>query len=91
MQVASIALVMGCGIMTVMGLRSTLTAIERARDQYFESHRLADVFASLKRAPVSVGASLRALPGVAAVETRIVRDVKLDVPGLQEPAIGHVV
>jgi putative ABC transport system permease protein len=90
-QVASIALVMGCGIMTVMGLRSTLTAIERARDQYFDRYRLADVFASLTRAPASVGAALRAIPGVAAVETRIVRDVKLDVPGLQEPAIGHVV
>jgi putative ABC transport system permease protein len=32
-----------------------------------------------------------AIAGVAAVETRIVRDVRLDVPGVPEPAIGHVV
>ena len=91
MQVASIALVMGCGVMTVMGLRSTLTAIQAARDTYFDEYHFADVFASLVRAPASVEGELRRLRGVAAIETRIARDVKLDVPGLTEPAIGHVV
>ena len=90
-QVGSIALVMGCGIMTVMGLRSTLTSIRAARDDYYESHRLADVFAPLRRAPLSVSRRVAAIPGVSAIETRIVKDVKLDVPGLTEPAIGHVV
>ena len=90
-QVASIALVMACGIMTVMGLRSTLTSIRSARDAYFDTHRFGDVFASLRRAPNALVGDLRRLPGVGAVEPRIVRDVKLDVPGLSEPAIGHVV
>ena len=90
-QVTSIALVMGCGTMTIMGLRSTLTSIRAARDSYFDAYRFADVFARLQRTPAAIGARIADIDGVAAVETRIVEDVKLDVPRLPEPAIGHVV
>ena len=90
-QVVSIALVMACGTMTIMGLRSTLASVQRARDDYYASNRFGDVFARARRVPISVTPRLAAVPGVAAVETRIVQDVKLDVPGLAEPAIGHMV
>jgi putative ABC transport system permease protein len=90
-QIASIALVMGCGTMTIMGLRSTLTSIRAARDDYYAEYRFADVFARVERAPNDVARRLASVPGVATVQTRIVRDVRLDVPGLPEPATGHVV
>jgi len=90
-QVTSIALVMGCGTMTIMGLRSTLTSIRAARDTYFSDYRFGDVFVQLQRAPLAIGHRITAIPGVAAMETRIVRDVRLDVPGVPEPAIGHMV
>ena len=90
-QVTSIALVMGCGTMTIMGLRSTLTSIRAARDAYFEEYRFADVFVRLERTPAAIAPRVANIHGVAAVETRIVKDVKLDVPRLSEPAIGHVV
>ena len=90
-QVTSIALVMGCGTMTIMGLRSTLTSIRAARDSYFDAYRLGDVFAHLQRTPDAIAPRIAAIGGVAAAQTRIVRDVKLDVPRLAEPAIGHVV
>ncbi|HTJ21696.1 MAG TPA: FtsX-like permease family protein [Gemmatimonadaceae bacterium] len=90
-QVASIALVMGCGTMTIMGLRSTLTSIRAARDSYFDTYRFGDVFARLQRTPSAVAGRIATIDGVAATQTRIVRDVKLDVPRLSEPAIGHMV
>ncbi|HTJ23115.1 MAG TPA: ABC transporter permease [Gemmatimonadaceae bacterium] len=90
-QVTSIALVMGCGTMTIMGLRSTLTSIRAARDSYFDQYRFADVFVRLQRTPAAVAARIAEIDGVASVESRIVEDVKLDVPRLPEPAIGHVV
>jgi putative ABC transport system permease protein len=90
-QVTSIALVMGCGTMTIMGLRGTLTSVRAARDDYFAAYRFGDVFAHLERAPVSVARLIAGVPGVGSVETRIVRDVRLDVPGLPEPGIGHMV
>src|SRR6476620_6275419 len=42
-QVTSIALVMGCGTMTIMGLRSTMTSVRAARDSYYDEYRCADV------------------------------------------------
>src|ERR1019366_2346236 len=62
-----------------------------SRATYYGEYRFADVFASLKRAPDLVAARLAAIAGVAAVETRIVFDVTLDVPGLAEPATGRIV
>ena len=90
-QVTSIALVMGCGTMTIMGLRSTLTSIRAARDAYYADYRFGDVFTHLERAPSTLAHRIAEIPGVAAVETRIVRDVRLDVPGLTDPAVGHMV
>ncbi len=90
-QVTSIALVMGCGTMTIMGLRSTMTSVRAARDSYYDEYRFADVFARLQRAPSALAPRLAAIPGVGFAQTRIVRDVRLDVPRLSEPAIGHVV
>ena len=90
-QVTSISLVMACGTMTIMGLRSTLTSIRAARDSYFDAYRFADVFVRLQRTPAAIAARIAATSGVAAAQTRIVEDVKLDVPRLAEPAIGHVV
>ncbi|HVX42222.1 MAG TPA: hypothetical protein VHB25_21855, partial [Gemmatimonadaceae bacterium] len=43
-QVTSIALVMACGVMTIMGLRSTLTSIRAARDGYYAAYRFGDLF-----------------------------------------------
>lgn len=90
-QITSIALVMGCGTMTIMGLRGTLTSIREARDVYYDGYRFTDLFTRVERAPSTLATRLAAVPGVAALETRIVRDVRLDVPGLAEPAIGHMV
>src|SRR5215208_3599608 len=90
-QVLSIAALVGCGVLSVLSMRSTLHSIESARASYYDRYRFADVFASLERAPEGVAARVAAIPGVAAVETRVVARVALDVPGLDEPATGHVV
>ena len=90
-QVVSIALVVGCGVMSAMAMRSTLSAVERARDQYYEEYRFAHVFATVKRAPESLARHIADLPGVGAVQTRVVLVATLDVPGLAEPATGQIV
>src|SRR5262249_23382195 len=58
---------------------------------YYERYRFADAFAHLKRAPQSLAARIADIPGVARVQTRIVADVTLDVPGLAEPAGGRLI
>ena len=90
-QVVSIALLVGCGVMAVVGMRSTYDSLRDALDAYYHSNRFGDVFASLTRAPEALARELRDIPGVADVETRVVADASLSIPGLSGTATGHFV
>lgn len=89
-QALAVALVMACGLAMMIMTRSLIRSLATTRDQYYEQHRFADVFARLKRAPNAVRSELAAIPGVAVVETGIAIQVTLDVPGVAEPAVGLV-
>lgn len=90
-QVIAVALVAGCGIASYVTMRGAYEALRTEQARYYRDYRFADVFANLKRAPVSLSPQIRAIPGVAAAQTRIVMGVTLDVPGLDEPASGRMV
>jgi len=90
-QVFAAALVVACGVMAQVSMRSAYISLQGAQTSYYTDYRLGDVFAHLKRAPESLAEEIRALPGVAQVRTRVVVDVTLDVPGLAEPAAGRLV
>lgn len=90
-QVFAVSLVMACGLAMMIMTRSLILTMETARSTYYQRHAMADVFATLKRAPLSVADRLATLPGVATVETRVAVDVTLDLPGLSEPATGHII
>jgi putative ABC transport system permease protein len=90
-QVLAIALVVACGVATVVTTRTAYDSLLISRETYYAQYRFADVFVHLKRAPDALAATLASIPGVGAVQTRIVFDVTLDVPGLAEPATGRLV
>ena len=90
-QVIAITLVMACGIMVYVSSRHTYIALLESQESYYTSYRFADVFAGIKRAPAQVAERIARIPGVSSVRTRIVMDVNLDVPGLDEPATGRLV
>jgi putative ABC transport system permease protein len=90
-QVIALTLVLACGISTYVTMRSAFVSLERAQQEYYSDYRFADVFARLKRAPEHVSSAVAAIPGVAAVQTRVVFEVTLDVPGLAEPATGRLI
>jgi putative ABC transport system permease protein len=89
-QVLTIALVLAGGITSFIGLRGTWSSLLRARDAYYDRQRFAHVFAFLERAPESVGLRIEALDGVAAVQTRISREVLLPIEGMDRPASGRL-
>lgn len=90
-QSVAIAAVIGCGIAVFIGAQTTLRSLQSARDAYYDRYRFADVAATLKRAPVSVVRRVAELPGVSALEHRLIEGVTLDIPGFDEPAVGRVV
>jgi putative ABC transport system permease protein len=90
-QVAAITLVVACGVASFVAMRSTYNALQTSQRSYYQAFRFADVFVQLKRAPDSIGARVNEISGVAKAEFRVVADVTLDVPGLDEPAKGRIV
>ena len=90
-QVASIALVIGCGIGGYIGTFSTHESLSWSRDHYYDTARVPQVFATAKRAPASLAEKLRAIPGVTEAETRIVRDAQLSIEGVGPPMIARLI
>ncbi len=90
-QGLAIGLVIAAGVAMFVAYFSTFDSLARARQTYYDRFRFADVFVSLKRAPLHVVEDLRALPGIARVTPRVVVDVALDIPGLLEPATGRLI
>jgi putative ABC transport system permease protein len=90
-QALAVALVLACGVATLILAIGAYRSLEETRRAYYERYRFADVFAAATRAPERVAGELRRISGVAAVETRIVKLVLLDVPDMREPATGMAV
>ena len=89
-QFLAIALVLAGGVATLVLSVSTHGSLKQTRDAYYERHRFAHVFAFAKRAPETLAERIAALPGVRRVETRIVKDAILDMPGLDAPARARI-
>ena len=90
-QVLAAGLVVACGLAAFVTMRSAYHSLLSARAEYYAEFRFADVFGHLKRAPEPLTATLSAIPGVTAIEARIVQDVTLSVPNLAEPATGRLI
>lgn len=87
-QVLAIALVIASAVATLVMALSALRSLSDARETYYDRQRFAHVFVNLKRAPESVAARLRDIPGVAQVETRVARFVTIEIEGVSEPLRG---
>jgi len=82
---------MAAGVATVLLAVGSYRSLEETRIAYYERQRFASVFASVERAPRSVAGRIAMIPGVATVETRIVKSALLEIDGLREPASGRFV
>lgn len=90
-QIIATALVIACGIASFVSMRSTYDSLLKTQQNYYSAYRFADVFAHLKRAPESLKSQIEKIPGVATVNTRVVSEVTLNLPNMQEPAQGKIV
>jgi putative ABC transport system permease protein len=87
-QSLAVALVMACGVATLILSIGTHRSLEETRRAYYDRYRFGDVFASAIRAPKSLVAEIAAIPGVAAAEAGIKKTFLLDIEGMREPASG---
>lgn len=87
-QAAAIALVVASGMALFVATAATSRALRLSEERYYDEHRFAQVWSGLTRAPQRVVDHLRDIPGVAAVEGRLVAQGVLDLPQVEEPATG---
>jgi putative ABC transport system permease protein len=90
-HLTAVALVAACGAATYVTMRGAYEALVDARTRYYGEYRFADVFAQAKRAPRAMLPRIAALPGVSAVQDRIVHEVMLDLPDFAEPVTALLI
>jgi putative ABC transport system permease protein len=90
-QALTIALVVASAVAGFLTTLSAVASLSDARDRFYEQGRFADVFASVRRAPLSLLPVLQAVPGVALVQATVERPVRLRIEGLSDPLMGHLV
>ncbi len=91
LQALAIAMVIISGVSIFVMSLSTLDSLFETRRTYYSEQHFAEVFASLKRAPLSLVKRIEELAGVDKVETRVVAYVNLDVAGFTDPVSGHLI
>ncbi|MDH5175043.1 MAG: FtsX-like permease family protein [Gammaproteobacteria bacterium] len=90
-QVLAIALVMASGVSVLVMALTMVESLQETTVAYYERYSFAQVFAQVERAPDRLRVRLQEIPGVQAVETRVVHSAVLDVDGFGEPVIGQLV
>ena len=90
-QALTIALVVASGIAGFMASFSAYDSLATSRDRYYQEARFADVFATLKRAPLALESQLAAMAGAAHVETSLSHVVPISLPGVADPIIGRLI
>ncbi len=87
-QGLAVALVLACGVATLILAIGSHRSLDGTRAAYYERFKFASVFATATRAPRTLASKIKNLPGVLGVEARITENVLLDIPGMAEPASG---
>jgi putative ABC transport system permease protein len=90
-QALAIALVMAAGAATLILGAGVYRSLDETRAALYERQRFADIFATVRRAPDRLREEIAEIPGVAAVETRIVDQAVLAIEGMIEPASAMLV
>ncbi|WP_291516053.1 ABC transporter permease [Bdellovibrio sp. ArHS] len=90
-QIITMAVLLACGTAILVASWSSYVTLKKAQTIYYEQYHFPDVFAELVKAPKSVVESLKNIQGIDHFEDRIILDALIDLPDLQEPAVGRLI
>lgn len=90
-QVVSIALLIAAGIAVLVMSVSNYLALVGAMDAHYRNERFGDLFASLKRAPLSLVDRIREIDGAGVVEARIAQAVRVMREDTELPISGRII
>lgn len=90
-QALAISLVLACGVAIFLTGLGMVRALDATLEDYYNRQHFAHVFASARRAPVSLLLDVEAIDGVQAAEARVVGSVVLDLADRSAPAAGRII
>ncbi len=90
-QVATIAVVVAIGVAGFVGMFSVHASLQSSREAFYQHNRLGDVFASVKRAPLSLLPRISSLEGVDEVLLEVSMDAQIALPQADPPVTGRFV
>ena len=90
-QALTIALVVASGIAGFITSFSAYDSLAWSRDRYYADARFADVFATLKRAPLSLTPRLEAIQGAAHVQTSLSHIAPISMTTVADPMVGRLI
>lgn len=89
-QALAIALLTALATSSFIALVATAGALRASRDQYYDAHGFAHVFADVRRAPRDVLPRLAAISGVARVDGRVSGEGRLELSGTDAPVTARL-
>jgi putative ABC transport system permease protein len=90
-QTISISILIIAGVSLLVSSWSVYRSLNQCKDDYYRENRFADLFGSVKTAPIEMVRTLSRIPGIKTIEGRIVLEGLLSVPHADEPAVGTFV
>ena len=90
-QIIAVALVMACGVATIVLAIGAYRSLEETRETFYARQNFADLFATATRAPLKLANRIEEIPGVKAAEYRISKPAVLDIEGMKEPVAAIIV
>ena len=90
-QIVTIALVVACGVAIFVAAMGAYHSLLSAQADYYRTSRFAEIFVNLKRAPLALEQQLAELPGIGQLETRLVKEVTIDLAGVDVPISGRLI
>lgn len=90
-QIATLALLVACGISIFIASWSAYVSLRQARDLYYAENNFADLFSEIVRAPISLIAQIQNSSFIEIAEGRTVIDGLVDLYDQPEPALGRFI
>ena len=87
----AVVMVVLCGTASFICMHSCYLNLRLTRDTYYARNRLADFEIMLERAPANAVFKVEEIPGVRQARARMVKDVNVDIEGVDEPRVGRIV
>jgi len=87
----AVIMVVLCGTASYICLHSCYLNLSLTRDTYYTQNRLADFEIMLERAPANAIFKVEEIPGVRQARARMVKDVNVDIEGVDEPRVGRII